>query len=123
MNLENFDIEKAKEIIKQWAKERSFIKKVYLFGSRVTGIRKDGQPVGKDSDLDVALQFDSFPGDSNSLTTWVCESDKWHEELLARLQFDDAQSLDLERYDPIETPHVATYINKSSVLIYDSALT
>ncbi|MFA5062837.1 MAG: nucleotidyltransferase domain-containing protein [Candidatus Omnitrophota bacterium] len=123
MNLDSFDIERVKEAIKQWAKERPFIKKVYLFGSRVTGIRKDGRPVGQDSDLDVALQFDPFPGDSNLLTTWVGESKKWHEELLARLQFKDAQGLDLQRYDPVETPHVADYIKKGSVVIYDSGLT
>lgn len=123
MNLESFDIERAKEIIKQWAQERPFIKRVYLFGSRVTGIRKDGQPVGQDSDLDVALQFDSFPGDSNLLTTWVGESKKWKEELLVSLQFSDTQSLDLQWYDPIETPHVADYIKKGSVVIYDSSLT
>jgi uncharacterized protein len=87
MNLESFDIERAKKTIKQWAQERSFVKKVYLFGSRVTGIRKDGRPVGQDSDLDVALQFDSFPGDSNLLTTWVGESKKWHKELMAKLQW------------------------------------
>jgi len=29
----------------------------------------------------------------------------------------------LQRYDPVETPHVADYIKKGSVVIYDSGLT
>ena len=120
--MENLDLNRVREIIIQWAKERPFIKKVYLFGSRVTGIRQDGRPVGQDSDLDVAVQFDVFPGDSSLLTTWVGESDKWHEELRVRLGFEDSKSLDLQRYDLKETPHVAEYVEKGSVLIYDSDL-
>ena len=95
-----------------------FINKVYLFGSRVTGVTKDGKPVRPDSDLDVAVEFTIFPGDSDFLTTWTFESRKWHSELLSLLGFSKKEHLDLQRHHPTETSHVADYIKQGSIVIY-----
>jgi len=120
MNIEELDLKKAKEIIINWAKNDPFIAKVYLFGSRISGISKDGKPVRLDSDLDIAIEFTPMPGDSDFLTTWVCERDKWHRELLTLLGFAKKEHLDLQRHHQTETPHMATYIEQNSMIIYSA---
>jgi predicted nucleotidyltransferase len=83
MIIESLDLEKAKSVIVDWAKSKTFITKVYLFGSRVSGTsKKTGMPVRPDSDLDIAIEFNNFSRTEDSFTTWTFESSKWHKELL-----------------------------------------
>lgn len=121
MEIENLDLDRAKKIIIDWAKEKPFITKIYLFGSRVTGIsKKTGKTVSADSDLDVAIEFEKISTDENCLTTWTADSKTWHKELLGLLGFSKDEHLDLERYDPNETPHMDQYLKDSSILLYSS---
>lgn len=119
--MDNINLDKAKEIIIAWAKAKPFITKVYLFGSRVTGIsKKTGKPVRPDSDLDVAIEFDKFSDKEDSFTTWICEKKNWHKELLKLLGFSKDEQLHLECHRIGETPHVAQYLKDSSIPIYFS---
>jgi len=119
MQIENLDLKRAKEIIIKWSESKPFITRVHLFGSRVSGIsRKTGKPVRPDSDLDIAIGFTPFSNE-DSLTTWICEKEKWHKELLGLLGFSKDEHLDLEHYDH-NTPHVAKYLKDNSIVIYTS---
>ena len=120
MKIEEFDLSRAKEIIIRWAASKLFITKVYLFGSRITGInRKTGELVRPDSDLDVAIEFDNVYETEDAFTTWIADGKKWHKELLTLLCFSKYDDLDLERCHPTETPHIVEYIKKDSLLIYE----
>jgi len=119
MKIEELDLEVAKEIITNWAKSKNFITKVYLFGSRIAGVTKEGKPVRSDSDLDVAVEFIPFPGE-DFLTTWVGEVCKWRKELLTLLGFSKKEHLDLQHHHMQTTPHVAEYIKQNSIIIYSS---
>lgn len=45
--MDGINLERAKEIIIAWAKAKPFITKVYLFGSRVTGVSKKNRQSGQ----------------------------------------------------------------------------
>jgi len=121
MRIEKLDLEKAKEIIIKWAKSKPFITKVHLFGSRISGIsKKTGEPVKPDSDLDVAIEFNSVFKNEDPFTTWIADGKEWHKELLDLLGFSKDEHLDLERYHPTETPHLDGYLKDNSILIYSS---
>lgn len=118
MRIEELDLDEAKEIIIEWAKQKPFITKVHLFGSRISGkSKKTGKAARPDSDLDVAIEFEPFPKEDR-LTTWVCEGKKWHSELINLLGFTEDKHLDLESYHPQETSHVAKYLEECSLIIY-----
>lgn len=120
MKIEESDLNKAKEIIIKWAINKPFITRVYLFGSRVTGVSgKIGKPVEPDSDLDVAIEHDKVYESEDAFTTWIADSKKWHRELIALLGFSKNKDLDLERYHPVGTPHIDKYIKENSILIYE----
>jgi len=122
MKIESFNLEKAKEIIIEWAKTKEFITKVYIFGSRISGYsKKTGAPVRLDSDLDIAIEFNQINENEDCFTSWVCEAKKWHKELLGLLGFIKEEHLDLEWYHPEETPHMHQFIRDNSIIIYDVA--
>lgn len=103
------DLENAKEALRSWAKQRPFVRRLWIFGSR----SRDAQPEG--SDLDVAIDFDAADTDEDCGTTWACEGDKWQAELQSVLPW----RLDLEWYDPAgSTPTIAAGIADGGVLIY-----
>ena len=117
--MDNINLDKAKEIIIKWAKAKPFITKVYLFGSRVTGIsKKTGKAVRPDSDLDIAIEFDGFSDKEDSFTTWIFEKRNWRKELLNLLDFLKDEQLHLECHRASETPHVGQYLKDSSLFIY-----
>lgn len=121
MRVEELDLAKAKEIIRKWAKGKPFITKVYLYGSRITGIsKKTGQLVRPDSDLDVAIEFAKVRETESLLNTWFFEGEKWHKELVKLLGFSKDEHLDLEWCHPTETEHVAEYIESGSIVIYST---
>lgn len=80
--MEKFDIEKAKQQISNWVKQRDFIKEVYFFGLRISGkSHKTGNQFTEQSDLDVIFKIEIFKNDESIETTWDCESDVWEVEL------------------------------------------
>jgi len=119
MSINNFDLEKAKKIVIEWAKEKPYIKKIYFFGSRITGVsKKTGEQVTAESDFDVAVEFDKFPGDENLLATWCHEGEKWQQELANLLGWDDKEDLHLEWHHPEQTPGMANFLDEESIVVY-----
>lgn len=105
MSVPNTDI----EAINRWAESLPIIKRVWLFGSRVRGTEKP------DSDLDIAVEHDSLPGDSDAFTTAISEVDNWHAQLQPYVSF----TIDLQSYIPGITPTIEAGLNDSSQLIYE----
>ncbi|MEL7536987.1 MAG: nucleotidyltransferase domain-containing protein [Pseudomonadota bacterium] len=99
---------KIADVLCSWAEAQPLIREVYIFGSRA---RDEHRP---DSDIDVAVKVNKAAGDYDEYTTWVFESDRLEETLAALLPLD----VDLEWYDPEETPHVHAEILRSSLRVY-----
>ena len=79
--MENFDIEKAKQQISEWARQRDFIKEIYFFGSRMSGVsHKTGEQFTENSDLDIILRIEPLQYE-DLITTWVCDYDDFKNEL------------------------------------------
>ncbi len=102
---------KRDKIIKNWANKNDRIKNVWIYGSRV----KDNY--SEDSDLDIAIQIESRPFDSD-FDIYTCKGDKWQNELENLLPF----KIDLQRFadknSPVDTPEVRKGVCKESKLIY-----
>ena len=88
--------------LKAWAAAKPKIWRLYVFGSRVAGINKNGMPVRNDSDLDIAVVLS--PGIHDQTLYWMFDAKSWRAELatflpyplqLELMQSDDA---DLQRY-------------------------
>jgi uncharacterized protein len=70
-----------------------------------------------DSDLDVAVEHDAMPGDSDAFTTAIGEADNWRNELGPCV----SAPLDLQSYIPGLTPTIQAGLDKSSLLVYERA--
>lgn len=97
-------------VLRDWAAENPFVRRLWVFGSRLRGNQRD------DSDIDVALEIDPIGNDEIPLTSWISSSDRWREELQPKLP----HQLDLQFYDSTDQKsHVVQYINCCSALIYE----
>lgn len=96
------------QAIRRWAESQPIIKRVWLFGSRVRGTERP------DSDLDIAVEHDSLPGDSDAFTTAISEVGNWR----AQLQPQVSLTIDLQSYIPGITPTIEAGLNDSSQLVY-----
>ena len=102
-----------KTIVAKWAESEPLVTKAYIFGSRAKGNYRDN------SDLDVAVELEKQPGDSNVLATWICVGDSLEKRLSAMLPF----KVQLENLDGAETLIVSSGVRSSSILIYDREAT
>lgn len=119
MELEINDI---KQRISTWARTKPLIEKVYLFGSRLTGISfRSSEPARLNSDVDIAVEITREATDENHLATWICESDNWKKELMEILALEEGIKLDFQLYHPLETPEMDKYLQKASKVLYSSA--
>lgn len=85
------------------------VKKAWIFGSRATGTHTP------DSDLDIALEIDPRPNDTNIFATWIVENQKWQQELSALLPY----QVHLELYDPTASERiVATAVDQHGIQAY-----
>lgn len=104
MNIENMAAAVAK-----WASTQPLIRKAYLFGSRVRGMH---QP---HSDLDVAVEIYSLPGDSCPLATWIGESHRLEASIAGIVPV----TIDLDWYGgEAETPRIHEALKRSSLVVY-----
>lgn len=109
------ELPQIQSVVSTWARSKPLIKRVYLFGSRVRG---DHKPT---SDIDIAVELDpsAFTGadESGGLATWMFEAKAWRDELKVLVPLE----VQLERYNPEQTPTVNKGIDRSSELIYEKA--
>lgn len=111
---QNLNICNIKEKLAAWGSSKPFVKKIVLFGSRVSGIsHKNGQAPSADSDLDIAIEIEPIDNDDNSLTSWICESKNWELEITKLLELPTGIKIDLQRIDH-DTPHTNAYISQNS---------
>ena len=96
--------------VAEWAGTQPLVRKAYLFGSRVRGTHRP------DSDLDVAVEIFTLPGDSSPFTTWTGEAQR----LKASIAGVVPTAIDLDWYgDEVETPRIHAALEQSSVVVYD----
>ena len=100
-------------IIAGWARSEPVFRKAFLYGSVARNEWKPG------SDIDVAIQLNWRPAVEVELAVWGFEGDRLAESLQVLLP----APLQLEWYDPVETPIVHNGIVQSSTLVYDQART
>jgi predicted nucleotidyltransferase len=103
------NIDEMAAAVAKWASTQPLIRKAYLFGSRVRGTHRG------DSDLDVAVEISSMPGDSSPFATWSGESDFLKASIAGILPV----IIHLEWYGgEVETPHIYKALNQSSLMVY-----
>ena len=107
------DLEQIKIIVAEWAESESLVTKAYIYGSRAKGNYRE------DSDLDVAVEIEKQHGDTNVLTTWICEGGGLEKRLSAILPF----KVQLENIEGAETPIVSSGVKSSSILVYERKVT
>lgn len=106
------DINEIRNIIVAWAETQPLLLKVWLFGSRVRGTERP------DSDIDIAVEVQTLPGDSSAFTTFMFEKRRLEVAIESILPM----SVQLEWYGgPEETPTIHAGLLESSMLIYERA--
>jgi predicted nucleotidyltransferase len=65
--------------LRDWAASKSFIIRLWVFGSRVKKNHRD------DSDLDIAVQIGRIEKFYGPAEAWFCRRAEWDAELQARL--------------------------------------
>ena len=99
-------------VVAEWAATQPLVLRAWLFGSRVRGEERP------DSDIDVAIEVQALPTDSDAYTTFACESDLLRASLQALLPI----KVDLQWYGSIgETPTIHAGLQRSSLLAYSAS--
>jgi predicted nucleotidyltransferase len=98
-----------KKKIREWARKEPLVKKVYIFGSRA---RED---YNEDSDLDIAIEINKLPYDTDVKTTWIQEKKRLVEGISILLP---SLKLQLELLDNKQTPTILLGVRQSSILVY-----
>lgn len=103
------NIEDMAAAVAKWSSTQPLIRKAYLFGSRVRGTHRP------DSDLDVAVEVFTLPGDSCPLATWIGESHRLEASIAGIVPV----LIDLEWYGgEAETPVIHKALKRSSLVVY-----
>jgi predicted nucleotidyltransferase len=106
------DILEVKRRVAAWAAQQPLVTKVWLYGSRVKGTERP------DSDIDIAVEIRTLPGDSDASTTFTCEGEKLRASLSSLLE---PLRVDLQWYGgPTESPNVSAGILESSIPVYQA---
>ena len=93
-----------------WARGHPFVKRLWIFGSRLKGVQR------LDSDLDVALEIDPIGRDEIALTSWIRHSSEWKDELAPLTRY----PIDLQFYDPTDRKcRIVDYVACCAALIYE----
>lgn len=104
------EFEEIKAALIKWAQTESIVTKVYIFGSRLKGTHRP------DSDLDIAIELQKLPGDETVTATWICEAGRLKNSIKSYLPY----AIDLQGYNGEETPHLHTYLEEASLLVYEA---
>ena len=101
-------------MVSDWASAELDIARVWLYGSRVRGCGRDGDPIAPDSDLDVAVELVPDPNEEG-LGQLIAFLSRARPALAAGLPV----PLHLEVYDPLLAPDVVLFVADCSKLIYE----
>lgn len=105
------DIEAMTTAVAKWASTQPLVRKAYLFGSRVRGTH---QP---DSDLDVAVELFTLPGDESLLATWISEAQQLKKSIAGVVPV----IIDLNWYGGAdETPCVHAGLQDGNIVAFDA---
>jgi len=104
-------LEEYSKLIVEWAKSEPLIIKVWIYGSRTNDSYQ------QDSDLDIAIEITQLPHDSNVLSTWINEADRFRERLEKIFLTFSNIKLHLELLND-ECVIVSGGVRKSGFLIY-----
>ena len=85
------------------------LRRVTVFGSRVTGVRTPKNPPREVPDLDLAIELE---GDVEN--GWADQSE-WKDELEALLPV----PVDCQWFSPAATPRVAGYMSNGSLVVFE----
>lgn len=106
------NIEKMTKAVEAWAKSQPFVRKAYLFGSRIKGTHRPN------SDLDVAVELICLPDESDPGVTWHREA-KTPRESISKIV---PVRVDLVWYGgPVESPCIHIGLQSGYRLAYDEA--
>lgn len=87
---------------------------MWLFGSRVTGVRTPHHPPRPVPDLDVAVELIGAT-EGERLGEWICEREGWSDDLRARLPV----ALDMRLCDFDSTDELPKWVAAVGLLIYE----
>ncbi len=103
------NLEGIKDILCEWGSKDPDIRTVYIYGSRARG------DFGKNSDLDIAIEFDRKQGHIDGYSIWISHSEEYKRQVESLLP---ETKVHLEYYDRDKTPTVKRAIDQSCVLVY-----
>jgi predicted nucleotidyltransferase len=105
------DIEAMTVAVAKWASTQPLIQKAYLYGGRVRGTH---QP---DSDLDVAVELFTLPGDESLLATWIREAQQLKTSIAGVVPV----IIDLDWYGGADqTPCVHAGLQSGNIVAFDA---
>ena len=102
--------------IGQWASGHPQIVSIYAFGSRVTGLSRQGGGVRPDSDLDLAIAVQGHSA-SNALSEFFSYRKQWADEIGLLLNI----VVEINYLGP-EAGHVMRYVREGGQHIYGNKL-
>ncbi len=108
--IDSLILQHAADIFYRYAEKSPHIRRIFFYGSRVTNERRAKKSAKEVSDLDVAIEF---------ITNYE-EQLKWDELKLCKELFQPnfLFNLHIELFDD-KTPHIHSYLEMGSILIYD----
>jgi hypothetical protein len=100
----------------EWARQHPFIQRVWLYGSRITGVSSNTKkPPAPDTDWDIAVEIDG-ESEYDRRTHWVAFMDQAVGEMQALTNW----KIDVHHCDPRFDPErVAAEVMKGSILVYE----
>jgi hypothetical protein len=103
--------------IREWAKKHPFIEKVWLYGSRISGVSSNtGTAPKADTDWDVAVEV-SGANQQDRYELWKGFIDQAGDEMNAHINWKiDVQRCDLHFHDD---SNVATAVKKYGLPVYE----
>lgn len=112
------NLEQAAEILQKWAREGDIVNRLWLYGSRVPGSRRDPR---LDSDLDVAIEV-LWKGREDPYTRFFFDHKKWEASLDGLFPF----RIHLAHYNPsipldvpVEEGNVRKEVDRYGILVYE----
>lgn len=106
------------DVLRAWASNDPRLNRVWIFGSRVTGVRREKDGAGEVPDVDVAYEILETPGaDETAYTYHFFRVDRWRERLQAQIPV----PLDLQ-YTATDDPDACMprFVAAAGRLIYDA---